>query len=643
MAGLILFIILSALRLPWAGADPGVSSLWSYGVFTGDEGKNTGGGRLFYLTGSFLDPDLSEPTAMMWAWGQMLISYLGYAIFGLSDSAIRIPSMVLSIGAWVTIYAILSRKTHPWLSFLLVLIVSSNPVSLTYERTFSGDIVMGSLIVFSFASILRQKSCWHLVSGLLMATAFWCKLSALFLFPLVLLGLLCKRFTVKKTACFILGIIIASTLMYGTRWWAIHSYTQSPTAEVLALLDTEKPFSPGSASRSIMEIFNSLAIFPRYPLNFQFGYFLPFLLLVPALWISSQNHWLPRKKRDWETAAVGLGCLIYVACLSVQVRCVLRNFLPVFFYVPLLIFYLGKIPKPRHALSLLSFLGLLVWILFCMAAFSIPTALRVPLQEVFYNEYVIPASLAWSLTPMKFLLVLAVSAVMAWFLLREYAYPKLRALFIAIPVTLLCLGGQSYYQAILATSPQFPLGFLPEKMLTILLIACILMAWVRPSRLQNTTLRFVFLSTVLAIMTLLNGSWRPAYHELARMTYFERQATESLIRSLPKNAIILGRRPPTLLRSTPFRVGLQLTESPVYGPRDFVDQLKMIIRKNPGIPVFLMAETQGSIQLRHLQEVRDPELIIRPHASIPLVADGARMLQEHIILEIKIKQAPPAN
>jgi hypothetical protein len=142
-------LVLAGLRLPWLEADSGNAGFWTYAYFVSDEGEYTAGGRLHYLTGSFVDALLGEPHTFTTSPLMHFTAAWGYRIMGLSYGAARLPTMIAAMVGWLAIYWMTSRRTAPWLACLLVALLSSNPLSLTYERTASSDIMCGSLIILA--------------------------------------------------------------------------------------------------------------------------------------------------------------------------------------------------------------------------------------------------------------------------------------------------------------------------------------------------------------------------------------------------------------------------------------------------------------------------------------------------------------
>ncbi|NQU11805.1 glycosyltransferase family 39 protein, partial [bacterium] len=183
-----LLLLLASLRLPWLAADSGNSVFWSFAYFSYDEAAYTSGGRLASLTGRFLDPDLSEPHTFGSGWGMHFLAYLGYRLDGLTLGAMRWPSLVLAIAAWLAVYRLLCRRTPPLLAGLLVALVSCNPVSLTYERTASTDVAVAALTILAFALVTARRPVWSVGAGAFVALACCIKANAVVLIPLVALG-----------------------------------------------------------------------------------------------------------------------------------------------------------------------------------------------------------------------------------------------------------------------------------------------------------------------------------------------------------------------------------------------------------------------------------------------------------------------
>ena len=80
----------------------------------------------------------------------------------------------------------------------------------------------------------------------------------------------------------------------------------------------------------------------------------------------------------------------------------------------------------------------------------------------------------------------------------------------------------------------------------------------------------------IALLTFAGGNdhWRMAYPELLRRTFVTRTEASRLAKVLPADAMVVGRRAPTLLRQTHCRLGLAY---PGYPPEEYLQKLRKML------------------------------------------------------------------
>ncbi|MCX7887949.1 MAG: hypothetical protein N3B01_11945, partial [Verrucomicrobiae bacterium] len=321
-----LLALLLALRVPWLDADGGNEGFWTYGFFCTDEGIYTSGGRLAYLTGKFLDPAVDEPTSFVYAWGMNLLAWLAYVVAGLSFVAPRLPTLAIAVCAWLTVYRLLSRSMAPWMAGLLVAVVSSNPVSLTFERVASTDVVIGGLVVFAIACAVARP--WLAVfAGAFLAFALSVKSNALGLLPLLVFVCFSRRRTRWQRIGFLAaGLIVVFAALLLVR---NHLIADAFAPDVPPPYEKISPDAPqeGLLAFEPRQWLVALSIFPRWPVSLQLG---PLLAAIAILFCMMP---LAVALLDWRRLqtprmAVPLGGMVYLLLLSVQIRSSLRYFLP---------------------------------------------------------------------------------------------------------------------------------------------------------------------------------------------------------------------------------------------------------------------------------------------------------------------------
>lgn len=334
--GLLLFLVLCALRLPWLEADGGNYSFWAYGFFSTDEGYYTTGGRLAYLTGRFLDPELNEPVTFLFSWGMHALGYLGYCLAGLNWAAARWPTMVAAICGWLAVFVLVSRRTSTVLAGVIVLLVSCNPASLTYERVASSDVIVGALSVTAFALATSRRQWLAVAAGVVMAVALSVKLTALGLLPLLLLGAWSKSHRRRCRLVFLgLALAAAFTVSLALRQACIQAAARaSGMAEVVKALSLQI-FEPMQLTHRFMDCLKAVFVFPRCPISLQLGPFILWCFALPmfCVLLAGLRTWrLPDRR-----TAVPIGALVYLAICSTQASGCIRYLLPVLYLAPVLV------------------------------------------------------------------------------------------------------------------------------------------------------------------------------------------------------------------------------------------------------------------------------------------------------------------
>lgn len=539
-------LVAAALRLPWIEADVGNPGIWPYGAFSGDEGEYTGGGRLHNLTGHWVDPEMAYPSTLGYAPAMHWFSALAHALMGPGLAAARAPTACAAVVAWLAAYLFASRITAPWLAGLLVLGISCNPLSLTYERWGSSDVMFGAESVVACYLLMRGGLWRSAAAGGIVGLAILTKNSALLFAPLFV-GLLLVRSRSRRAV--VLGFCLMFSLVFvGGELW-----TQRNMAPLLSvpLRPEEFPAVSSIVSLNLRDVCKAFAAFPRATTALRLGPFAFWLFVLPA-WVLVVSL-LRGGALLTSRVAVSAGVMLFVAGLASQTRNPSRYFVPLLYFAPWILVY-GRQVLLMARLRTVAFqvvlllMGLgLFW--FYWEAPGFPQNGRL---DLFGSAYRLPRQIAWTITwPMllasgtglflvaglrlgwrgglrhqSLLLTLALGA--AWLFSSNYGIftigSGVGAALNQLLIQLAALGG---FGILLAGRSQVRWMF-----------------W------------YAFVAQFFLATAILNPCWNRAYPTLMRRAYAERAAADRLASRIPPDAVVIGRRASSLLLGTHARLGL---------------------------------------------------------------------------------------
>ena len=628
LIGLILVIIVAGLRFPWLEADGGNSGFWSYGVFTTDEGYNTSSGRLAYLTGHFMDPELLDPIVFPWSWGLGLVNYLGYLVGGLSWGAARLPTMFAAVMGWFLAYWLASRTTLPALAGIVVLAVSSNPLSLTYERIHNTDVIVGCLVILSYIFVI-QNSFWRAaLAGAVLAFALSVKTTTVGLVPLVVLGMLAlDKGRAKRLASF----CVTFAIMFGALWmWrqacidAARAFGSELLARMLVPIGDVMTFDPRIWLRA-------LSVFPRWPISFQMGVFMIWVLLLP-LWSLFYNCCWTRRCLT-PRSAVCFGVLIYVGILATQAQAPLRRVaLSVLFFVPLLLvqgratMFRMTSAKMRRVAPVIATL-LTMFALYWMPRHFLPDELK----AYVYNDYILPAKSVWNLSwpvlgsSIIALIIALQRSAPLWNGTRKWVFVT------GVTSSVTCLFFCNYALAIQGARGSF----VGSQVILQISIALFILTLLIGYNVGRWRAWYVCVAVIYGGFALFDAHWREAYRELALARHIEREGAKELAIKLPANAIVVGRRSTTLLRQTRLRLGMVL---PIWDPATFFADIERLLRRHPDQPLYVLLDSdpQTPPAVEYLKRNLD-KFQFQHVATLQQYADGTPQLVPLYVLRVGLK------
>lgn len=544
--GAALVFVAAWLRLPWIEADVGSPGIWPYGAFAGDEGEYTGGGRLYHLTGRWIDPEMAYPSTLGYAPAMHWFSALAHAMVGPSSTASRAPSVCAAVVAWLAAYLLASRITAPWLAGILTLAISCNPLSLIYERWGSSDVMFGAEAVVACALLARGGPWRSTAAGLVAGLAMLTKSSALLFAPLFA-GLLFARPRARRASAFGFGLAFGLVFAGGELW---AQRCMAPALSV-PLRPEEFPEVGAIVNFTIENVVKALAIFPRATTALHLGPFMFWLFLLPA-WVLAAS--LTRGgARLSPRVAMSAGLLLFVAGLATQTRNPSRYFLPLLYFAPLILVY-GRQTLLRTRFRTVAFqiALLLVGLALFFFYWEAPGFPSNGSLFSFSSAYRTPQRIAWAATwPMLLAggagLLLVAGLRLGW---RGGFRHQLLLLTLALGAA--WLFSSSY--GVFATASGA--GASLNQLLVQLAALGGFGIFLAGRRQVRWMFWYAFAAQLFFATAILNPCWNRSYPTLLRRTHATRAAAERLASKIPPDAAVIGRRASTLLLNTRARLGL---------------------------------------------------------------------------------------
>lgn len=590
--GWLVVVVVALMRAPWISCDGGFESFWGYGYFITDEGYYTGDGRLAYLTGNFFSPN-GESFSFFRMPMANLLAYLSYQIFGLHLWALRLPQLVCSLFTWWMIYYMGSKRTAPWISGLLVGLISLAPPCLAYERTVSTDFMMGSFVVAAYW-FLTQKN--PRFSGLWAALSFSMacatKISAVALLPLLLATAL-HHHKQRWVRIGLFGIGTAALLLAGHHWMMDYVAEKAaehnlPVSEALLLGDRVDKLPPLGVER-IPEIIRALSISPRWPVASKVSFFVVWIMGLSGVILLRKSCHTPFSR--WQRhETLSLGLLAYCLLISIHNFFNVRYLLPVFCFVPLLMIEARKgvhsVSEKGHRYNLLIVAGLITCAL--LVFWKGPLSGVDPIH-VAYDQYRAPERASWAFTwPSLLLYSTAGTSLIAPLLHRKnritYAL-----------VGLLCF---AWIGVLLSTvSPQLRTDFeLPAilknifgQIQNLFIVQLVFLAsglfllgnLLRKYRVWYGVVLLFYLSTFY-----INPIWRKSIPEMLERRTHVQKVADQLQNQLPANSVIIGDRALSMFGESQFTLIPHATKAP---KKLWLEIKKRLVHK-PRQPIYVMLD-----------------------------------------------------
>ncbi len=485
--------------------------------------------------------------------------------------------------AWGCAYGLAARFTMPTLACIITILVSCNPVSLSYERVASTDVISGMFVIASVACIFRRTPISTMVAGLLLGAAYPFKLTALLWTPMVFLMLWVRTENRLRDLIFFLvpmGIILG----LGKIW--VHQQLQSNP-----FLLTDSVWKATQADPGLM--LRALSSFPKYPFNMHMGLLLHALIIFPMGCLLV--FWTRHGGRITLSSAIFLGFAFLVVVFATQTFNSARYFVSATYFLPLLL-VLGRRCVWKVDASAIRVIRILLgcWTGF-LIVYWVPLNLHVDDLGAFASgEAFNPRRVVWLLFWPKLLVVVGV-IVLAVNL--GFRCPWTRKTFFVVSgifvlLTLFMFSNythsygdvfgtiqqQSYLRSMSFSTNQVVLQ-LGVGGLALLLIA---------SK-TGATWRRWFGGWVLLLIGFcaFNTHWRTALGELPFRQYENQKVVQRIVNRIPPGSVVVGQRASSLLRSTDFRTGFGSAN----GHQVFIPGMLHLLEHHPEREIYWLVES----------------------------------------------------
>lgn len=615
------------LRVFWLDGDPGIASIWEYGYNATDEGYYLDGGKEKFLWGTFVDLARTEAYTYGFSPGTHWLSYLAHLLFGLSTWAWRIPFVFVNAIAWFLMCRHLGAKGSPLEAFLLCAGLSCVPMIVSYERTASNDVLIGSILMLAYVLAADGGRLRLLLSACVAALMVLVKPSVFVLLPFVLSAVLQKsRFSrwwidalvflgTALAAVFMLKLIVAATLLPESAKEGLSTF------ELIRKTTTHYPLPSIFAFDSH---FRGLSSFPRDPSGGLLG-FLPALLVpVPLLFALRELM----TARQVSRIVLFLSFPLYVAAVSVMNTIYTHYFIPAMVMLPAGLMAMresladGETPVGKWAVLRLRYF-VLFGALAAGAAFLLfsdyhlaPTVA----QNVYSRIYNLPSQMVWGAVGVELLgLTLGVTLLGAAFAPnRRLTVAGLLVLPAFVYASVVCayLPGCAVASALKVDRLTFVLPmFLTLAVGSLVLLLTVVLPHVLA---RKTVLAAAFAATV-CLGGLVLPTWRQAWGELMQpVTRYHQSVAQELAKILPADAIVIGERSNQLLMSLPIRTATTFAAN-----SNPIPVLKSIRARYPEAPLYALCDSQHAYLLQNFQKNADKyQLRLVKKFSLPSFANG---------------------
>jgi 4-amino-4-deoxy-L-arabinose transferase-like glycosyltransferase len=603
--GGLLLLLLILTRWLWIDCDGGTPSLTEYGYFATDEGYYASGGKQKLLLGRFISMIRANPNTFAICPSSHLLTWFAFSLFGQNTWAHRFFPLLLNTGAWLAVYAWLSRRTLAWIAFLLCACVVLNPFLTVYSRTVCNDTLMASLLLFGYIVTRRRGRLWPFAGGCLFGLGVWVKPS---IWLLVLLGFggAAISASVKdrwpRIVRFALGFALSCCVQFGLIRLLIYpdAVLQNVSVDdLLAASDSSyplpNPFAWGDTLRAV-------SAFPRFPSGGLLSMWIPLFLVLPPLLLARR---LTERPVRWDgRLLLYLLPPLYAAGIMIMKVYYAHYFIPLIAFIPFLWFEARRDLKlwagRDHANAFFLLVIAVLFVYGTFQSFDVSQDQAESLNDYLANAYNLPPEIVWK---HNWGYILAGALLLAGMGLwgRQRRWTLLTAggiLCCALLVSGLCYSrlplAEAYkYTAIFPSTIKD--GALVLQVGSIILFFAV---WCLPGFARKGARWHLLLAALLLLATAANPRWRKGVGELTRRGHLHKKAVAELAQLLPERAVVFGERAPQLCLS------LKARTAPVANG-DPVPMVLAIHEKYPDLPLYALLDAEHNYHFTNYEDNKD--------------------------------------
>jgi hypothetical protein len=601
----LILLLLIVTRWAWIDCDGGTPSLMEYGYFATDEGFYTGGGKQKLLFGRFINVARGAPCTYAICPSTHILTWAAFSVFGQTTWAHRVFPMMFSTVAWLCLFHYLSRRTLPWIAFLLCAVCLLNPFLMVYGRTASNDSLMASIVLMGYVVTRQKGRLFPFLGGFVFGLGLWVKQSIWVLF---LLGLGGAAMTAsagsrwRRMLCYGAGFMCSVCLQYGLIRLLVYSDAVSQGVSMDDLLSASDSSYPIPNPFDWLATFRGVSSFPRHPTGGLLGVTIPLFIVLPALLLLRRLADSPVR---WDgRLLIYLTLPLYAACIMILPVYYAHYFIPVIAFVPVLWFearrdlkvWAGKESWLGWGLMALA----LLYVMTSFHSFEISDDKAHSLAPFLANAYNLPQQIFWMRNGLYILAAAALlTALGLWARLRK---PTWR---VALAVMLAALGVADlcYCRIPLSEAYKFTTIF-PETMKDIahlLQVASVVLffcVWCLPGRFRRSVNWYLFLLLLFVGGTAANPRWRKGTGELFERGYLHKRAVAEMAKRVPDHAVVFGERAPQLCLTLKARVAPCPNGDPV-------PIVLNVHEKFPERPLFALLDSEHNYHFTHYEKNKD--------------------------------------
>jgi len=604
LGGLLLMLLITT-RWAWIDCDGGIPSLNEYGYFATDEGYYCGGGKMKFLRGKFISAVRQAPCTYAICPSTHIMTWASFSIFGQTTWAHRFFPFIFCTLAWIALFMFLSRKTVPWIAFVLCSVCLLNPFLVTYGRTACNDTLMGSLLLLGY--VLTRKRGWipSLAGGFVFGLGLWVKMSIWVLFPLGLSAAAMsarRRMRLPRMGLFLLGFAVSAAAQYMLIRLMILQDAIEQGVTVSHLLGCSNSSYPLPNVFDWVLWSKALSSFPRCPTDGTLGLWIALFLILPAVLLLRR---LTERPFRWD------GRLLLYATPPLYTMGILM--LPVYYshyFIPVIMFVPVVWMEARHdlkrwagdrwllgaALSAIALIAMLI----AYHEFRIVPSEAAKLKNYIASSYQLPAICVWTwnsgyiLGGATFLTALILCARQRKPTCWGIAGVLLSSLLVAglffstIP---LC---EAYKYIKIYSARIREISFSLQATSILILFA----VWGMSGFFRVRARWYMLLPVLLVCGVIANSVWRNAMIELTKRNHLHKQAAAELARLLPDNAVVFGERAPQTLLSLNPRTSALPNNNPV-------PFLYAVNKKHPTSPLYALIDSEHNYHYSHYEKEKD--------------------------------------